>query len=209
MRLAKIIGRGIGYVGADRMNRWKIGFFLLAGLVAAALSAIIFFISSTPESVPLPEMEVVDASDNVLTVSATKENFESIANTYVRKMTKGGPLPLTIKVDGDVALFSELTVFSFTYPVIMHFDPVVREDGNLILKQSSMEIGVLNIQPSTVLKILKDSLKLPPWLIVRPKEEELFIDLSEISVSGNLKMRAKTFNLADDEIILEIIIPKE
>lgn len=191
------------------MNRWKIGFFLLAGLVAAALSAIIFFISSTPESVPLPEMEVVDASDNVITVSATKENFEAIANTYVRKMTKGGPLPLTIKVDGDVALFSELTVFSFTYPVIMHFDPVVREDGNLILKQSSMEIGVLNIQPSTVLKILKDSLKLPPWLIVRPKEEELFIDLSEISVSGNLKVRAKTFNLADDEIILEIIIPKE
>ena len=191
------------------MNRWKIGFFLLAGLVAAALSAIIFLISSTPESVPLPEMEVVDASDNVLTVSATKENFESIANTYVRKMTKGGPLPLTIKVDDDVALFSELTVFSFTYPVIMHFDPVVREDGNLILKQSSMEIGVLNIQPSTVLKILKDSLKLPPWLIVRPKEEELFIDLSEISVSGNLKVRAKTFNLADDEIILEIIIPKE
>ncbi len=191
------------------MNRWKIGFFLLAGLVATVLSAIIFFISSTPESVPLPEMEVVDASDNFLTVSATKENFESIANTYVRKMTKGGPLPLTIKVDGDVALFSELTVFSFTYPVIMHFDPVVREDGNLILKQSSMEIGVLNIQTSTVLKILKDSLKLPPWLIVRPKEEELFIDLSEISVSGNLKVRAKSFNLADDEIILEIIIPKE
>ena len=191
------------------MNGWKIGFFLLAGIVASAIAAVIFLISSSPESVPLPEMEVVDASDNILTVSATKKNFESIANSYVRKVTKGGPLPLTIKVDDDVALFSELTVFSFTYPVIMHFDPVVREDGNLILKQSSMEIGVLNIQPLTVLKILKDSLKLPPWLIVRPKEEELFIDLSKISVSGNLKVRAKTFNLADDEIILEIIIPNE
>ncbi len=52
-------------------------------------------------------------------------------------------------------------------------------------------------------------MKLPPWMIVRPKEEELFIDLSEIPVSGNLQVRAKTFNLADDEIILEIIIPKE
>ena len=45
-----------------------------------------------------------------------------------------------------------------------------------------MEIGQLNIPPSTVLKILKDSVKLPPWMIVRPKEEELFIDLSEIPV---------------------------
>ena len=153
-------------------------------------------------------MKVVDSSDNVLTVSATKKEFESIANTYVRKVTKGGPLPLTIEVGEDVALFSEMTVFSFTYPVIMHFDPAVREDGNLILKQSSMEIGLLNIQPSTVLKILKDSVKLPPWLIVRPKEEELFIDLSEISVSGNLKVRAKTFDLSKDEIILEVTIPK-
>jgi uncharacterized protein YpmS len=209
MRLAKIIGRGIGYVGADRMNLWKTGFFLLAGLVAAAIAAVIFLISSSPESLPLPDMEVSDGSDNVLTVSVTKENLESIANTYIRKATKGGPLPLTIEVGDDVALFSEMTVFSLTFPVIMHFDPVVRKDGNLILKQSSMEIGLLNIQPSTVLKILKDSVKLPPWMIVRPKEEELFIDLSEISVSGNLKVRAKTFNLADDEIILEIIIPKK
>ena len=72
-----------------------------------------------------------------------------------------------------------------------------------------MEIGQLNIPPSTVLKILKDSVKLPSWMVVRPKEEELFIDLSAIPVSGNLQVRAKTFNLAHDEIILEIIIPKE
>ncbi|KAA0965872.1 DUF2140 family protein [Sporosarcina sp. ANT_H38] len=190
------------------MNRWKIGFFLLAGLVAAAFAAVIFFISSTPESVPLPKMEVADASDNVLTVSATKENFESIANTYIRKATKGGPLPLTIEVGEDVALYSEMTVFSLTFPVIMHFEPVVREDGNLILKQSSMEVGVLNIQPATVLNILKDSVKPPPWLIVRPKEEELFIDLSKFDVSSNFRVRAKTFDLAKDEIMLEIIIPK-
>ena len=52
MRLAKIIGRGIGYVGADRMNRWKIGFFLLAGLVAAAIAAVIFLIGTPAESDP-------------------------------------------------------------------------------------------------------------------------------------------------------------
>ncbi len=190
------------------MNRWKIGFFVLAGLVAAAISAVILLISSSAESVPLPKMDVSNVSGNVLTVSVTKEDFEAIANTYVRKAMKGEPLPVTIEVGDDVVLLSEMTAFSFTFPVIMHFDPVVREDGNLILKQSSMEIGILNIPPSTVLNILKDSVKLPPWMIVRPKEEELFIDLSEIPISGNLKVRAKTFNLAEDDIILEILIPK-
>ena len=72
-----------------------------------------------------------------------------------------------------------------------------------------MEIGQLNFAPSVILKILRDSVNLPPWMIVRPKEEEVFIDLSKIPLSGNLKVRAKTFNLADDEIILEITIPKE
>ena len=46
-------------------------------------------------------------------------------------------------------------------------------------------------------------------MIVRPKEEELFIDLSELPVSGNLQVKAKTLILEEDEIIFEIIIPKE
>ena len=191
------------------MNKWKIGFFLLAGLVAAAISAVIVLISSTTESVPLPDMERRNLSDNVLTVKATKENLEGIANTYIRKAMKDEPIPVTMAVGDEVLLFSEMMLFSYTVPVIMHFDPNVREDGNLLLKLSKIELGILNIPPSTVLKILKDSVKLPTWMTVRPKEEEIFIDLSGISVSGNLQVRAKTFNLAEDEIILELIIPQK
>ena len=191
------------------MNRWKIGFFLLAGLVAAAIAYVVFLIGTPGESDPLPEMEIVDPTDHVLTVRATKEDFEGIANTYIGKAVKGEPLPVTMEVDDDVMLLSKMTAFSLTFPIIMHFDPLVRDDGNLILKLSSMEIGQLNFAPSVILKILRDSVNLPPWMIVRPKEEEVFIDLSKIPLSGNLKVRAKTFNLADDEIILEITIPKE
>ncbi|WP_342511736.1 YpmS family protein [Sporosarcina sp. FSL K6-1522] len=191
------------------MNRWKLSFFALAGLIVAAVAYLIFLIGSPASSEPLPDAKVLDGSDYVLEVEATKEDFEGIANTYIKKAMKGEPLPVKMEVGKDVTLFSEMTVFSYTLPVIMHFDPIVREDGNLILKQSSMEVGQLNIPPSTVLKILRDSVKLPPWMIVRPKEEELFIDLSKIAISDDLQVRAKTFNLEENEIILEIIIPKE
>src|SRR4051812_11408650 len=119
MRLAKIIGWGIGNVGADCMNGWKVSFFVLAGLVAAAFAAVIILIGSSAESVPLPEMEVSDSSDHILTVRATKEDFEGIANTFIRKAVNGEALPVTMKVEDDVVLFSEMTVFSFTLPVIM------------------------------------------------------------------------------------------
>ncbi len=191
------------------MNRWKIGFFVLAGMVAAAFAYIIILVGTHAESSPIPKAEVNHAPANYLTVKATKKDFEGIANTYIRKAMDQEPLPVTLEVSHDIILSSELTVFSYTLPVIMHFDPVVRDDGNLTLKQSKVEIGKLNIPPATVLKILKDSVKLPPWMIVRPKEEELFIDLTALPISGDLQVKAKEFNLDKDEIILEITIPRQ
>lgn len=188
------------------MNRWKVSFFVLAGLIAAALVYVIILIGTPSDSAPLPNAKKSISSNNHLTVNATKEDFEGIANTYIRRAMNNEPLPVILEVGDDIILSSELTVFSYTLPVIMHFDPIVREDGNLILKQSSVEVGRLNIPPSTVLKLLKDSVKLPPWMVVRPKEEELFIDLGALPISDDLEVRAKEFNLDKDEIILDITI---
>lgn len=191
------------------MNYWKAGFFALAGLVAAALAYIIILIGTHADSDPLPNAKGTMESANYLTVKATKQDFEGIANTYIRKAMDQEPLPVTLEVGDDITLTSELTVFSYTLPVIMHFDPIVREDGNLTLKQSKVEIGKINLSPATILKVLRDSVELPPWMIVRPKEEEVFIDLSELPISGDLQVKAKEFNLDKDEIILEITIPQE
>ncbi|MBY0223924.1 YpmS family protein [Mammaliicoccus sciuri] len=189
------------------MNYWKIAFFSLAGLIAASIVGLIIVIGNTASSPPLPESNASSKAGYSLELNTTKENFEGIANTYIRKAVKGA-LPVELEMRDDVLLTSELTVFSYTLPLAMHFDPIVREDGNLILKQSSMELGDLNIPPSTVLKLLKNSVEFPPWMIVRPKEEEIFIDLQDLPISGDVKVKAKEVNLAEDEIILEVLIPK-
>lgn len=189
------------------MNFWKIAFFSLAGLITAALVALILLIGGTSSSPPLPSPHDSAKASYKLELNTTKENFEGIANTYIRKAVKGA-LPVELEMHDDVLLTSELTVFSYTLPLAMHFDPVVQEDGNLILKQSSMELGHLNIPPSTVLKLLKSSVELPSWMIVRPKEEEIYIDLEDLPISGDVQVKAKEVNLAEDEIILEVLIPK-
>ena len=48
-------------------------------------------------------MEVLNPTDHILTVRATKEDFEGIANTYIRKAMKGEPLPVTMEVEDDVS----------------------------------------------------------------------------------------------------------
>ncbi len=191
------------------MNRWKVSFFLLAGVVIAAIVYLFILIGATAESEPIPKAKEFAGLNNSLTVSATKDDFEGIANTFIHKAMKEEPLPVTMQVEDDIVLSSELIVFSYKLPVTMHFNPIVQEDGNLLLKQSSLEVGLLNLPPSTVLKVLKDSVDLPPWMIVRPKEEEIFIDLSDLPISGDLKVKAKQFNLEKDEILLEIMIREE
>lgn len=190
------------------MNRWKVSFFLLAGLIIAVIVYLFILIGATADSGPLPKAKENNHTSHALTVSATKEDFEGIANTFLQRAMKKEPLPVTIQVEDDIMLSSELTVFSYTLPVTMHFNPVVQEDGNLLLKQSSLELGRLNLPPSTVLKVLRDSVKLPEWMIVRAKEEEIFIDLSDLPISGDLQVKAKEFNLEKDEILLEIMIPE-
>lgn len=190
------------------MNLWKIAFFVLAGLIAAGIIALVIFLESPGDSEPLP-LNQYTPKGSVLTVKATRSDLEALANNYIRKAVKGEPLPVTMEVKDDVMLHSELTAFGITFPLKMHFDPAVLSDGNLMLKQTSMEIGQLDLPPSTVLKVLRDSVKLPPWMIVRPKEEEIFIQLSDLDIAGNLQVRAKLIDLTNDNIELEVTIPND
>lgn len=189
------------------VNFWKIGFFVLAAIIASAIIALVVLLEGPGDSDPLPPLNQYTPKGSVLSVKATRDDLEALANNYIRKAMKGEKLPVTMQIKEDVRLHSELTAFGMTFPLMMHFDPVVLKDGNLMLKQTSMEIGVLELPPSSVLSVLRDSVKLPPWMIVRPKEEEIFINLSELDIAGDLQVRAKSVDLVNDNIELEVTIP--
>ncbi|SIT80578.1 YpmS family protein [Edaphobacillus lindanitolerans] len=191
------------------MNKWKIAFFLLAALIITGVIALAVWISRPATAVDIPSAQTMQKEADTLTVTATKEDLQGIANTYIAKAIGNNRIPVDLVIEDDVLLVSELTVFAVRLPVVMHFDPEVMEDGNLQLKQKSVEVGNLNIPPTTVLKLLGDTVDLPGWMIVRPKEEELFVDLSRLPVSGDVKVKAKKVDLKNDDIELEILIPRK
>lgn len=188
------------------MNGWKVAFFTLSALLLTGIIVFIFWISAPLDETKLPVMEQ-SKTGHTLTVKTTKKDFEGIANTYIREAIKDRPLPLLITVEDQINLTTELTIFSYKLPVIMKFDPIVEPDGNLRLKQSSVEVGNLEVQPESVLKLLKDSVSLPKWMIVRPDEQDVYIDLSRIPMKSDVQVKAKEFNLKQDEITLEILVP--
>lgn len=190
------------------MNHWKVAFFILIALLLTSIIAFVMWISSPSENTVIPE-PLASSEGNVLTLKTTKEDFEGIANTYINDALQTKPVPVVMSVEDQILLTTELTIFSIKLPVVMKFDPFVEPDGNLRLVQTGVEVGKLGMEPEVVLKLLKDSVSLPKWMIVRPEEEDVYIDLSRIPMKSNVEVRAKEFNLIEDEIILEILVPNQ
>lgn len=193
------------------MNKWKVAFILLSTILVIVIGSLIFFLTR-----PVPESPTPTASEfpegSHLQVQTTGDDFENLANQLISNSMKGSNIPVKMYVDDYVTLSGTLPVFDMDLPIVMKFEPSI-VDGNLLLKQKTIEVGMLDIPPETALKLLKDSVELPSWMVVQPKEEQIYINLTEMNIplSDNLKGRvqAKEFNLAENRIILDVVIPKK
>ncbi|RKQ18376.1 YpmS family protein [Ureibacillus endophyticus] len=192
------------------MNKWKVAFFAITGLFIILITVIVVWATSPVEEDPIPAPDNnVAQTDSILLVETTADDFEKLAMKYLADSLNKSALPVDFVIGENIVLESELTVFGVTVPFSMEFDPIVNEDGNIRMKQTSMNVGKLNIPPITVLKLLSDSVEFPSWVIVRPNEEEIFVDLSRLRLYSGSKVRAKEIDLKNDRILLEIIVPNK
>jgi len=193
--------------GVGEMKKWRLAFLTLLALNLAAVIAFFFYITTPADDYSAYGAVKRDQVEgNSLMVRTTKEDFEGIANTYIQKEMANSPIPLTLTVDEEVNLSTELVVFSQSLPILLKFDPFVQEDGNLLLKQQSVEIGMLNIPPESALKLLRDSVNLPDFMEVNPAQEEVLLKLTEIPLEDGISVRASSFNLKEDDIRLQVTI---
>lgn len=191
------------------MNKWKVAFFVLIGSIILFVTIFIFWAISPSEEVPIPSETAVNPSDSIFLVETTADDVEKIAMKYLTEELNNPSLPIDIVVDKAIRLNSELTIFGVTVPFSMEFEPTVNEDGNIQLKQTEVNVGKLNIPPITVLKLMNDAVQFPVWIVIRPNEEEIFLDLSRFTLLSGSKVRAKEIDLENNRILLEVIVPND
>ncbi|QHJ71205.1 YpmS family protein [Planococcus halotolerans] len=189
------------------MKIWRTAFIVLLAVNILALIAFVFYITIPAKDYISYEAEKrAFAEGNTLTVRTSKADFEGIANTYIQDAMKDQPIPLTLAVNDDVSLSTELQVFSMTLPILLKFEPYVQDDGNLLLEQKSVNVGMLNIPPESALKLLRDSVTLPEFMEVDPGSEEILLRLTDIPLDDGISVRAESFNLEEDDIRLRVTI---
>ena len=194
------------------MNRWKVAFILLATLVVVVIVSIVFLLTRPVPGTPTPTASELPEGSH-LQVQTTSDDFENIANRLISSSMKSSKIPVKMYInEEDVILSGTLPVFDMDLPIVMTFEPMI-EKGNLLLKQKTVEVGMLDIPPATALKLLKDSVDLPSWMVIQPKEEQIYLNLTEMDIplSDDLEgnVQAKEFNLKENRIILDVVIPKK
>lgn len=189
-------------------NKWKKLFYSLLTI------NIIFFISivtliywpiSGTKVQPIDQIDSNDSSEFI--VRTTKENLNELVNAYIDTLQQGTKHKYRVSLEDDVHLQGELPVFSSTVPLSIHLEPLVQENGDIVLKQKSISIGLLELPNKTIMEYIRKHLPMPEWVRVIPNDEEIYVAISEMDIKSNFRVSVENFNLEANHIALKINVP--
>ena len=188
---------------------WKKRFYLLL-----LINIIIIFVLAVYLYSPIPEKELDIASkeyesetSSQFVVRTTKQNLNNLVNAYLDKLLANTEHVYSIHLDEDVQLFGELPIFSSTVPLLIHFEPIVQENGDLVLKQKSISVGQLQLPNKKIMQYIDKYLPTPEWVIIDPRNEEVYIEVTEMDIKSNFKIGVEQFDVEANNISFKIEVP--
>lgn len=189
------------------MNRWKIAFFALVALMvsAAVAGAILLSIGNGDNF----ELEPFAADgEPIFLIETSKNRLNYLIQSQLERLKYDrDQIDFVVQLDEQVNVNGYLTVFDKKLSFRMKLQPIVQENGNLLLKQQSFYIGELPIPSRQVLKFIRSGVNLPKWVIVKPEDDVIYLNLNEIEVSDNLHVKVNSLDLMNDNLSFEIYEP--
>lgn len=191
-------------------NKWKIGFFILLGIVAAAVLLVWILIASPVEESKLePGTSGAGTDDVAFNVSTNKRDLNRVINHYLEEEAKNSQIDYQVLLTDEVELYGTLPLFSQELELRLTFEPQALKNGDLILKQRTISVGRLNLPVSTVLKFVRDSYDMPDAVNIQPKEERVYVSMQRLKLKSDIKVRVNEFDLKKDNIKFTLLVPAD
>lgn len=191
-------------------KNWKRLFLILLTVnvaIVVLLLALIFW--------PVPEKEFPDVTETTeqvsseFTIRTTKENLNELINAYLSEWLKNTEHQYKISLEEDVHLLGELPVFSTKVPLSVHFEPIVQENGDVILKQKSISLGLLELPNKKIMEYIDKYLPTPEWVVINPKEEEIYVAVTDMDIRSNFEVAVDHIDLEANNLAIKIRVPYE
>ncbi|CAH2715520.1 hypothetical protein BACCIP111895_02704 [Neobacillus rhizosphaerae] len=188
-------------------NKWKIGFLLLIGI--NLLSAIIILtLIMTPTSDRKGNNQKSLTGDYVsFHVKSNKYDLNRLINHYLREQAADSPIGYRVILGEEVELYGTIPFFSEELNMKLTFEPDALKNGDLVLNQKSIAIGSLHLPISYVLSFISENYKLPKGVDIRPNEKQVYINMQQLKMKSEMKIKADKFDLKKDDIAFTILVP--
>ncbi|MCM3114515.1 YpmS family protein [Neobacillus sp. MER 74] len=187
-------------------NKWKIGFLILLGinlLFAIIILSLMMFPSEGPETSKSKGLVGEHVSFHV---KSNKNDLNQLINHYLKEEALGS-IDYQVVLGDDVELYGTLPFFSEELNMKLTFKPNALENGDLVLKQKSMTIGSLHLPISYVLNFISNNYKIPKGVEIRPKDRLIYINMQQLKLKSDIKLKADKFDLKKDDIRFTILVP--
>ncbi|GGC96883.1 hypothetical protein GCM10007216_29590 [Thalassobacillus devorans] len=193
----------------DFKNKWKVLFLALAALnigIVFWILAMIFL----PTSYTLVNVENQEQSDEAeFTIVSTKENLEQLVNEFLNELPSDEDMNFSVSLERNVELKGNIKAFDQKIPLTVSFEPIVQENGDVILQQEGISLGKLPLPNKKVLEYVDKSFDLPEWVIVNPNEENIYVAVTDMKPASNFDLRVDRFNLKTNQLAFKIRVPNQ
>lgn len=194
----------------QKHGKWQRLFYSLLFIniaVFLTITTLLFWPVSSSTTTEETNDELLASSE--FTVRTTKDNLNDLVNAYIDKFLHNTNHHYRVSLEEDVHLLGELPVFSTTVPLSIHLEPLVQENGDIILKQKSISIGLLQLPNKKIMEYIKKYLPMPDWVMVNPKKEEVYVAVSNMDIKSNFQVSVEHFDLEANNLAFKFNVPYE
>lgn len=187
--------------------KWKVLFLGLLGINILVAGVLLLLINLPVKDEPISKSKTLNKDYIGFKVETNKANLNEVINHYVEQELKNGSVDYEVKLDNEVELYGTFPFFSQSLELKLTFEPEPQKNGDLILKQKSMSLGQLELPASYVMKFVRDSYKLPKWVVIQPDKQLVYVQLEKMKLKNNMKVKVEKFDLRKDQIMIDLLVP--
>lgn len=140
-------------------------------------------------------------------VQSNKADLNRLINHYIEEEGLNERIKYNVTLTDQVELYGMMKVFTQDVELKLTFEPESLDNGDLILRHKTISIGHLQLPVPVVLKFIRDSYDIPSWIAIRPNDEEVYVNLHDLKLKSDTKVRVNTFDLKRDNILFTLLVP--
>lgn len=187
--------------------KWKALFLGLLGLNILVAGMLLLLINLPVKDEPISKSKTSKKDYIEFKIETNKANLNEVINHYIEKELKNGSIDYEVKLDNEVELYGTFPFFSQSLELKLTFEPEAQKNGDLILKQKSLALGQLELPASYVMKFVRDSYKLPKWVVIQPDKQLVYVQLENMKLKNDMKVKVDKFDLRKDQIMIDLLVP--